>query len=153
MEYHQIFERALASIGEGRPALLSTIGEGGYPHTRWMTPVALPRLKGRVYAVTARGFPKAAEIEADPRVQWVFQAADFSEVTTLAGKARLVDDPSFSAEVLKAIGPHLMVFWRLNANPSALRVIETEVESASILYPLRAERYSARADIEEATRG
>jgi len=153
MEYNQIFERALALIGGGSPALLTTIGEGGYPHTRWMTPAALPRLKGMVYAVTARGFPKAVEIEADPRVQWLFQAPDFSEVTTLSGKARLVDDPSFSAEVLKAIGPHLATFWRINKDPSALRVIETEVESASILFPLRAERYSARAESEEASRG
>jgi len=145
MEYSQILERAIALIGGGSPALFSTLGEGGYPHTRWMVPAALPRLKGMVYAVTARGFPKAAEVEADPRAQWVFQAADFSEVTTLKGRARIVDDPSFSAEVLKAIGPHLTAFWRLNRDASALRVIETEVESASILFPLRAERYSAYA--------
>ncbi len=145
MEYFQIIEKAFALIGGGSPALFSTLGEGGYPHTRWMVPAALPRLKGMVYAVTARGFPKAAEIEADPRAQWVFQAPDFSEVATLMGRARVVDDPSFSAEVLKAIGPNLSAFWRLNTDASALRVIETEIESASILCPLRAERYSARA--------
>ena len=153
MEYHQILDRALALIGGGSPALLSTIGEGGYPHIRWMTPATLPRLKGMVYAVTSRGFPKAAEIEADPRVQWLLQSPDFSEVTTLTGKARLIDDPSFSAEVLKAIGPHLATFWRLNTDSSSLRVIETEVETASILFPMRAERFSARAVSEEASRG
>src|SRR5208337_2370794 len=153
MEYSQILERAIALIGGGSPALFSTLGEGGYPHTRWMVPAALPRLKGMVYAVTARGFPKAAEVEADPRAQWVLQAVDFSEVTTLKGRARVVDDPSFSAEVLKAIGPNLTAFWRLNKDASALRVIETEIESASILFPLRGERYSADAPrLEEAHR-
>ena len=147
MEYSQILERALALIGDGNPGLFSTLGEGGYPHTRWMVPAVLPRLRGMIYAVTARGFPKAAEIEADPRAQWLFQAADFSEVATLTGKARIVDDPLFSAEVLKAVGPNLAAFWRLNKDASALRVIETEVESASILYPVRAERFSAAREV------
>ena len=93
MEYHQILEQGPRFDRRGQSGPLSTIGEGGYPHTRWMTPATLPRLKGMVYAVTARGFPKAAEIEADPRVQWLLQAPDFSEVATLTGKARLVDDP------------------------------------------------------------
>jgi general stress protein 26 len=110
-----------------------------------MVPAALPRLKGMIYAVTARGFLKTAEVEADPRAQWLFQAADFSEVATLTGRARLVDDPAFSAEVIKSIGPNLATFWRLNKDSSALRVIETEVESASILFPARAERFSAEA--------
>ena len=148
MDYYQILDRALALIGGGSPGLFSTIGHGGYPHTRWMTPCALPRIKGTIFAVTARGFPKTAELEADPRVQWLFQAPDFSEVTTLTGKARLVDDPGFSAEVLKAIGPNLVTFWRLNKDPSSLRVIETEVESASILFPAKAERFTALAPAE-----
>jgi hypothetical protein len=145
MEFYQILDRALALLGEGRPGLFTTLGEGGYPHVRWMTPAAIPRLKGRIYAVTSRGFAKAAEVEADPRVQWLLQAGDFSEVINLTGRARLVDEPSFSAEVLKAIGPHLGVFWRLNTDPSVLRVIETQVEAATILFPLRAERFSASA--------
>lgn len=145
MEYHQILERALALIGGGSPGLFTTLGEGGYPRSRWMVPCALPRLKGMVYAVTARGFAKAAEVEADPRVQWLFQASDFSEVATLMGRARVVDDPAFAAEVIKAIGPNLAVFWRLNKDPSSLRVIETEVEHASLLLPLRSERFSASA--------
>jgi general stress protein 26 len=108
-----------------------------------MVPCALPRLKGRIYAVTSRGFPKAAEVEADPRAQWVFQSLDFSEVTTLWGKASLVDDPSFAAEVIKAIGPNLATFWRLNKDPSSIRVIETEIEAASMLLTAKAERYFA----------
>lgn len=145
MEYSQILGKALALIGGGSPAIFTTLGEGGYPHSRWMVPAALPRLKGVIYAVTARGFPKVAEVEADPRAQWVIQAPDFSEVFTLSGLARVVDDPSFAAEVIKAIGPNLAAFWRLNRDPSALRVIETVVQSASVLSPLTAERFSAAA--------
>jgi general stress protein 26 len=145
MEYLQILERALALIGGGSPALFTTLGEGGYPHARWMVPCALPRLKGMVYAVTARGFAKVAEIGADPRAEWLFQSADFSEVARLSGKARAIEDPSFSAEVIKAIGPNLATFWRLAMDPSAIRVIETEIETASIFFPARAERYSAEA--------
>jgi general stress protein 26 len=154
MEYFQILDRALALIGGGSPAIFTTLGEGGFPHSRWMVPCALPRLKGMVYALTAYGFAKVAEIEADPRVEWVFQSADFSEVTELRGRARVIDEPSFSAEVIKAIGPNLGTFWRLNMDPSAIRVIETEVEAASILFPARGERYSAKAPRpEEASRG
>jgi general stress protein 26 len=145
MEFYQILDRALALIGGGSPAIFTTIGEGGYPHSRWMVPCALPRLKGAIFAVTARGFPKAAELEADPRAQWLFQAQDFSEVATIKGRARIVDDPSFAAEVLKAIGPNLVTFWRLNKDPSSLRVIETEVESASVFFPARSESFTVRA--------
>jgi general stress protein 26 len=145
MDYSEILGKALALIGAGNPAIFTTLGEGGYPRSRWMVPAALPRLKGRIYAVTARGFTKVAEVEADPRAQWVFQAPDFSEVATLAGMARVVDDPAFAAEVIKAIGPNLAAFWRLNKDPSALRVIETEVLTASILFPGSAERFSAPA--------
>jgi general stress protein 26 len=154
MDYYQILDRALALIGEGSPGLFTTLGEGGFPHSRWMVPAAVPRLKGMIYAVTARGFTKVSEIEADPRAEWVLQSSDFSEVTTLSGRARVVADPGFSAEVLKAIGPHLAAFWRLNKDSSALRIIETEIETASILFPLRAERFSASAPKrEEAARG
>jgi general stress protein 26 len=145
MEYPQILERAIALIGEGRPALFVTLGEGGYPHARWMVPAVLPRLRGTIFAITARGFPKVAEVEADPRAQWILQASDFSEVATLLGKARAVRDPSFSAELIKSIGPNLGTFWRLNQDPSSVRVIEMEIESASILFASRAERFSARA--------
>jgi general stress protein 26 len=145
MDFSQILDRALTLIGGGSPALFTSIGEGGYPHSRWMVPAAIPRLKGRVYALTSRGFAKAAEVAADPRAEWLLQAADFSEVATLRGRARIVDDPSFAAEVIKAIGPNLANFWRLNKDPSSLRVIETEIDSASILFPERAERHSAIA--------
>jgi general stress protein 26 len=145
MEYLEILEKALALLGEGRPALFITLGEGGYPHARWMTPALLPRLKGTIYAVTARGFPKVAEVEADPRVQWMMQSPDFSQIATLLGSARVVDDPAFCAEVIKAIGPNLGTFWRLNKDPSSVRVIETEIASASILLASRGERFTARA--------
>jgi general stress protein 26 len=145
MEYEEILSRTLSLIGGGTPALFTTIGEGGYPRTRWMMPCALPRLKGRIYAVSSRGFAKVAELEADSRVQWLFQAPDFSELASLSGRARVVDEPSFAAEVIKAIGPNLATFWRLSKDPSAIRVIETEIESASILFPPTAERHSAFA--------
>jgi hypothetical protein len=145
MRYEQILDKALTLIGGGSPALFSTIGEGGFPHSRWMVPCAIPRLKGMIYAVTARGFTKTAEIEADDRVEWAFQAPDFSEVVTLRGRARLVEDPSFYAEVLKAIGPNLVVFWKVAKDPSSVRVVETEIVSASLLLPRSGERFSASA--------
>jgi hypothetical protein len=145
MDYNAILDRALVLIGEGRPALFSTIGKGGFPHARWMVPSVLPRLKGRIYAVTSRGFSKVTEIEADPRALWTLQAEDYSEVLSLEVKAHIVEDPIFSAEVLNAIGPHLPFFWRLNTDPSSLVVVETLIERASILFPERAERFSVEA--------
>jgi general stress protein 26 len=138
MEYEEILERAFALVGEGRPGLLSTVGPDGAPRSRWVVPALLPRLKGRIFALTARDFSKVADIAADPRVAWTLQAADFSVVVGIRGRAIVVDDPSFCAELVQEIGPHLSVFWRLNADPSALVAIETLPESATIIAAPRA---------------
>jgi general stress protein 26 len=143
MDFESILSRASALLGEGRPALLSTLGPDGYPRSRWMTPAMLPRLRGRIYAVTSMTFPKASQIESEPRVEWTLTAGDFSEVLSLRGSARVLADPSFSAEVLKAVGPHLPIFWGLNTDPSSVVVVETEVEYASLLVTARGLRHTA----------
>lgn len=145
MRFNQVLERALALAGEGRPALLSTLGLDGRPRSRWMVPIALPRLKGRLFALSSMSFDKIAEIENDGRVQWILQSDDLSLVATLEGRAFVFRDPSFSAELVKAIGPGLERFWSLEADPSSLAAIETEILTASIFLPRTGETYRASA--------
>lgn len=145
MEFPAALDKALAILSEARVALLSTIGVDGYPRSRWMTPAPLPRLKGRLYAVTSRRFAKAQEIAAEPRVTWIVQERTLDVVAELVGRAEILDDPAFAAEVVKAIGPRLEVFWRESRDPRDLVVIETVIESVRLLYPLSGERESAEA--------
>ncbi|MDP3179120.1 MAG: pyridoxamine 5'-phosphate oxidase family protein [Spirochaetaceae bacterium] len=145
MKFPAALDKALAILSEAHVALLSTIGEDGYPRSRWMTPTPLPRLKGRLYAVTSRRFAKAREIAAEPRVTWIVQERTLDIVVELAGRAEIIDDPAFAAEVVKSIGPRLEVFWRESREPRDLVVVETVVESIRFLYPLSGERESAEA--------
>lgn len=128
-------------LEEVKVGILVTVDPEGVPRTRWMTPVFLPRLKGALYAVTSRESRKARQIEANPSVTWMFQSPSLDRVGTVAGKARLVQDPLLSAEVLEAIGPRLEVFWGYAGNPRNLVVVETEIESAEYFRP----RFGSRA--------
>lgn len=122
-------------LEEVRVGILVTVDAEGKPRMRWMTPVFIPRLKGAIYAVTSVESRKAGQIRANPSVSWMFQTPALDRVGTVSGKARLVQDPLLSAEVLEAIGPRLEVFWGYAGNPRNLVVVETEIESAEFFKP------------------
>jgi general stress protein 26 len=145
MRFPEILSRALSILAESRFALFTTIDEKGYPRSRWMTPVAIPRLPGALYAVTARGWAKARQVAADPRVEWCVQSPGLDRIARLQGDARIVDEPALAAEVLKAIGPNLQAFWKNNPSTKELVVVETELRRASIFRPLAGELEEAEA--------
>ncbi len=125
-------------LDEVHVGIMASIDGSGTPCLRWMTPVFVPRLKGALYAVTSRDSRKARQIENNPRVTWMIQSKSLDRVATLSGQARLVKDPSLSAEVLEAIGPRLEVLWTYMGDPKKLMVLETTIESASWMKPLTA---------------
>lgn len=145
MDFKAILSDLQSLLEDSKVGLLSVIDEGGYPHARWMTPAFLPRLPGRVFAVTCPKFDKVRYIEANPRVEWCFQSRTLDRIITLRGRAFIVDEPELKGEVLKAIGPNLQVFWRINPKAGELLVLETEIEQATLFLPLRQETYKAEA--------
>ena len=118
-------------LDEVHVGIMVSVDASGLPCPRWMTPVFVPRLPGAIYAVTSRESRKARQIEINPKVTWMFQSKSLDRVGTLSGHARLVKDPSLSAEVLEAIGPRLEVLWTYMGDPKKLVIMETVIESVS----------------------
>lgn len=125
-------------LDEVHVGIMASIDDAGIPCMRWMTPVFVSRLPGALYAVTSRESRKARQIEANPKVTWIFQSKSLDRVATISGRARLVKDPSLSAEVLEAIGPRLEVLWTYMGDPKKLMIMETVIDSVSWMKPLQA---------------
>ncbi len=128
MRENSVFEKLQNLVEEARIGIFITVDEKSSPHPRWMSPVFLPRLKGALYAVTSADNEKVRHLEANPRVSWIFQSRSLDRIATLNGRARVVRDPTLSAEVLEAIGPRLQVFWKYTGDPKKLLVLETVLE-------------------------
>ncbi|MDD3980986.1 MAG: pyridoxamine 5'-phosphate oxidase family protein [Spirochaetia bacterium] len=137
MQEKSAFEKLQDLVEEVRIGIFITVDEKNSPHPRWMSPVFLPRLKGALYAVTAADNEKVRHLEANPRVSWIFQSKPLDRIATLNGLARVVKDPTLSAEVLEAIGPRLQVFWKYSGDPKKLLVVETILEDFSWFSPLK----------------
>lgn len=119
-------------LEESRGAVLSTVDDGGRPHSRWMTPVLLRGEKGALYSVTAPAMHKVDEIRANGHVAWLVQSKDFAKIVTLNGIATVVDNPALKSTVLEALGPALVTFWKINPEETELVVLETVVREATL---------------------
>ncbi|MBN1241184.1 MAG: pyridoxamine 5'-phosphate oxidase family protein [Spirochaetales bacterium] len=149
--FDELMERVAGLMDLARVALLSTVDAEGRPRARWMTPVTLPGLPGRIFAVSSPKFDKVLEIAANPAVSWSIQTAGLDVVAEARGQAWAVDDQKLKAGVLEAIGPHLEAFWNANPNPRDLVVLETGVDEIVLSYPL--EGRTLRAARKEESRG
>lgn len=141
MNHGPIMERIENLVDEVKIGILTTLDDMGALHSRWMTPVFLPRFKGALYAVTSVSDEKSKQMSQNPNVAWIFQSRSLDRVATLSGKAQIVKDPALSAEVLEAIGPRLQVFWKRTNNPKNLVVVETVIESATWFAPMGEGQY------------
>ncbi|HSV56932.1 MAG TPA: pyridoxamine 5'-phosphate oxidase family protein [Magnetospirillaceae bacterium] len=145
MEYREILSGLKSILEESKVGVLTVVDDRGYPHSRWMTPALLPRFPGRIFTVTCPRFEKVRYIAANPKVEWLFQGRTLECIVTVKGRAFVVDEPELKVEVLEAIGPNLQVFWRMNPKAGDLVVVETEIEEAEILFPLRQDFFRAEA--------
>ncbi|TFG62367.1 MAG: pyridoxamine 5'-phosphate oxidase family protein [Spirochaetales bacterium] len=133
----EIFVELDRILDQTKTAVLGTTDVKGRPHMRWMTPIFLRERSGAVFAVTSREFTKTGELEKDNRCQWLFQTRALDTIISLNGIINLVDNSALKAEVLEAIGQRLTVFWRINADPANLIVLETIIEEASFFRPMK----------------
>ena len=124
-----------ALIDAVRTGMLSTVGDDGYPHLRWVTAATLQGQKGFIYCVSVGGTKKVADIAQNDRVAWSFQSVTLDRIVTVAGRARVMEIPELKAQVLKALGRNLDIFWRINPDPGHLVVIETTIENLSLYRP------------------
>lgn len=149
--FDELMQRVADLLAVARVALLATVDSDGRPRARWMTPVTLPDLPGRIFAVSSPKFAKVAELAANPAASWSVQTAGLDVVAEARGRAWAVEDQRLKAGVLEAIGPHLEAFWHANPNPRDLVVLETAVDDLVLSYPL--EGRTLRAARKEERRG
>ncbi len=119
-----------------RVGLLSTVGQDGQPHARWMTAATLPGDHGYIYCVTGNGSLKVADIEKNSAVVWSFQSPGLDEVVTVEGRVMPLDNPELKAQVLEALGQDLQVFWRVQPDPKKLVVLETAIDRVRLFRPM-----------------
>jgi general stress protein 26 len=85
-------EAAREIMESSRWAALVTLAESGAPHARTMDPFP-PDSQFVIWMGTNRLSRKVAEIRRDPRVLVYYQDPGGAGYVTIAGSARLVDDP------------------------------------------------------------
>jgi pyridoxamine 5'-phosphate oxidase len=137
MNQHEIMSEIGGIIEESKTAVLATADKEGLPHMRWMTPAVLRDRQGAIYAITAPSFDKAAQLDANPHVEWMFQTRNLSKVINVKGVVNIVDNSSIKSEVLESIGRRLTAFWKLNEDERNLAVLETIIEEATYFLPMQ----------------
>lgn len=141
MNKSEIFILAAGLLSESKTAVLSSINPEGQPRMRWMSPVFIRNIENCIYAVTSANLSKTNDIIANENVQWMIQNKTLDTIVTLNGKVNIIENQSLKNELLEAIGIQLQTFWKINDDPSVLTVLETEISSALVFYPVKGEKY------------
>ncbi len=140
MDINEAFSVLDGILEESGTAVLATVGSGGAPRLRWMTPLLIPGRTGFLYAVTSPQFEKKAQLDADPRVEWMVQTRSLTKVMNLQGKIQILESPQVKSEMLEQIGGRLSTFWRVNPEAEDLVVLETVIEEIRYFEPMTGRR-------------
>lgn len=127
-------------LDESKTGILTTIDAEGKPHARWMTPVLLDQWPDAVFAVTSPEFPKIAQLNKNPQVEWMIQTRSLDQIINVRGAINVLDNPSMKAHVMEAIGRKLTVFWKVNKQSTDFVILETIIDEACWFSPMKGER-------------
>lgn len=140
MDVHEAFSVLDGVLEESGTAVLATLGSGGEPRLRWMTPLLIPGRTGFLYAVTSPRFEKKTQLDADPRAEWMVQTRALTKVLNLRGRIQILESPQVKSEILEQIGGRLSTFWRVNPEAEDLVVLETVLEEIRYFEPMTGRR-------------
>ena len=140
MTEQDMLTRIADLVEETRVAVLATADEDGRPHLRWMTPMVLKRWPGVLFAVTGPDFPKVAQLDRQPDVEWMLQTRALDQVINVRGRLAVIDNPSLRAELLEEMGQRLTVFWKVQNESTELVVLETRIDEAAWYRPMQDRR-------------
>jgi len=124
-------------LDDSKTGILATTDVSGHPHIRWMTPIILKGRPFTLYCVTHPASHKVANLAEHPEVQWMVQNRALTEIVTLKGSARIVDNPAMKTEILEALGHRLTVFWNVNIDKTELVILETVIDEAVYFRPMK----------------
>jgi general stress protein 26 len=128
-EFRVKFRELLEEVGSG---ILATNGIDGSPSLRFVTPVPLDRDFSTIYCLSHPDSYKIKEIEKDPKVSWMFQAGKTRDIYNLKGECQVLDSPRLISEIMEQLGTRLTTFWKVNADPSEVIVLETVLKTAVV---------------------
>lgn len=135
MEKPEIVRRAKNLIAEAKVALLATCGLDGHPNARWMATHTLAGGIERFYTLTAPNSNKTREIAADPRVTWLLNRVNHTEVLKLHGVASVEDDPLLKAQIWDLVGKKTKQYFTIHDGQSEFVVLVTEVKAIEYFAP------------------
>jgi pyridoxamine 5'-phosphate oxidase len=141
MDKREVISIAGNLLSDVKTAVLATADKNGSPHMRWMSPVFLRNFQDQVYAVTSTAFSKTSDISNNGHVQWMLQSKTLDTVITFNGIISMLENQALKNEVLQAVGAQLQTFWKINKDSSALTVLETEISSAVVFYPVKGQKF------------
>lgn len=115
-------ERLIERYGTG---LLATVDSDGTPGLRWMSPFFMRDRPGSIFALTVEDSKKVDQINAHPKVRWLFQPPTLDKMYTLSGEAKVIHNYSMQAEAMELMGGRLKTFWTVHREPKELCIVET----------------------------
>jgi general stress protein 26 len=140
MTSRELLNKIDGIIENSKTAILVTSDEAGGAHGRWMTPALLKHRPAAIYCFSAPHARKVGQIEATGKVEWIIQTKDLREIVNVRGTARVLDNPALKNELMEILGPRLMVFWKANIDAEEFVVIETAIEEATYMTPMKGRR-------------
>ena len=134
----QIISMARRLLRADNVGMLCTIDESGSPQARWMATMTFDDFPD-LYTLTFARSRKAAQVQANPAVHWVFSNRDLTFIVNLTGSAEIY---LHEAEAMKRIWQQIVdktraFFLRDPAKGPGFVVIHTKVESIECTLPRR----------------
>ena len=135
MDFKQLLNE-LDSVLEKYPSgVLSTYDALGWPMMRWMTVAMIRGQEGRLYSLASPASQKVQQIRINDQVGWMFGTPTKDRVINVQGNAKVLDAPDLISTVIEALGGNLGNFWKVNADPSELCVLETVIMNIDAYRP------------------
>jgi general stress protein 26 len=152
MDKQQILAAAVRVVTQSFVGLLSTADGDGRPHSRLMGAAPVGAHLGRLYTLTGKTTRKVANIEANPRVCWVFFSPEYADVVTLYGRATVLESPTVTQEVWDHLANAARAYSMNVASDEhnvEFVVIETKVDTIEYLCPGLGMTAPKRIDVSE----
>ena len=121
----ELVDIALATMSAAKFPVLATVGEGGQPRVRPVSPVLTEGFT--VYIANLRSYGKTAEIAAQPKVELCYLSKQHDQVR-ITGNAEILDDADLLARIWQA-NPLLKKYLGDVDNPELIvyRVVPMQV--------------------------
>src|SRR6218665_3559857 len=123
------------------PGILCTIDRTGTPQARWMSTLDFKHFPV-FHSLTAPGSHKVSEIQANPKVQWMFCNQDKSLIVNLSGTARILTEvPTLKQVWQDVVDKSRTYFLDQFSKGLGFVVIETTVDTIDVCSPVNRLRF------------